>query len=69
MTAGSKQVVIEIDEKGEIKVETFGFQGKGCLEESQWIKDALGYETERIHKPEFYTKEKVKVSNKLTTRG
>lgn len=56
----SKQIVIEIDENGEIKIETLGFTGKGCLEESQWVKDLLGEETSRELKPCYFVTEKSK---------
>lgn len=57
----TKKIEITVDENGEIKVETLGFQGKGCLESSQWLKDLLGPETSRKLKPEYYKKDEEKV--------
>lgn len=37
-----KEIIIEVDEKGEIIIETKGFKGKSCIEESQFIKDLIG---------------------------
>ena len=40
-----KEIVIDIAEDGEIRLETKGFTGKACVEESQFLKDMLGKET------------------------
>jgi len=53
----SKKIVIEIDENGEITLETLGFKGKSCLAESQWIKDLLGKELSRELTSCYYMKE------------
>ena len=34
-----KEIVIDIPEDGEIRIETKGFTGKACIEESQFLKD------------------------------
>jgi hypothetical protein len=31
-----KEIVIEVSEDGEVRLETKGFEGKACLEESQF---------------------------------
>lgn len=53
----SKKIVIEVDETGEIQLETIGFKGKGCIVESQWIKDLLGEEKSRQLTPTYFMKE------------
>ena len=40
-----KEIVIDISEDGEIRLETKGFVGKACVEESQFLKDIPGKET------------------------
>ena len=40
-----KEIVIDISSDGEIRIETKGFKGKACLEESQFLKNLLGNET------------------------
>ena len=50
-----KQFVIDIGDDGEIKLETRGFQGKACLEESKFIKDILGKETAMQLTAAYYT--------------
>lgn len=49
-----KEIVIEVTENGNLKLETRGFTGKTCIEESQFIKDLLGNEIARQLTPAFY---------------
>jgi hypothetical protein len=51
-----KTIVIDITDEGEVKIETKGFTGKACLEESQFLKDLLGHETARQLTPVYYSK-------------
>lgn len=54
-----KRIEILIDENGEIEsVETLGFKGKGCVVESQWVKDILGKEIGRHLSPAYFITEK-----------
>ena len=49
-----KEIVIDITDQGEIKIETKGFQGKACLEESRFLKDLLGTEISKSLTPAYY---------------
>jgi len=49
-----KQIMIDISDEGEVKIETRGFSGKGCIEESQFLKELLGKETYRQLTPAYY---------------
>jgi len=49
-----KEIVIEITENGDLKLETRGFSGKTCVEESQFVKDLLGNEISRQLTPAYY---------------
>jgi hypothetical protein len=49
-----KEIVIEISENGDLKLETRGFSGKTCIEESQFVKDLLGNEISRQLTPAYY---------------
>jgi hypothetical protein len=40
-----KEIIIDISDDGEVHIETKGFRGKACIEESQFLKDLLGKET------------------------
>lgn len=48
-----KIVTITIDEEGDQKVETAGYQGKGCQAVLDVFARAVGTVTETVHKPEF----------------
>jgi len=52
-----KEIVIDILDTGEVKIETKGFHGKACLAESQFLKDLLGKETARQLTPAYYQRE------------
>lgn len=64
-----KQIIIDVLDSGEIKIETKGFKGKSCIEESQFLKDLLGEETARNLVPIYYTKNKVAIRNHLPLCG
>lgn len=49
-----KEIIVDISDDGEVKIETRGFQEKNCLEEAQFIKDLLGKETARQLTPAYW---------------
>jgi Protein of unknown function (DUF2997) len=55
-----KEIIIDISDDGEIHIETKGFRGKACIEESQFLKDLLGKETFKQLTPAYYGKNQVK---------
>ncbi|MGV8058981.1 MAG: DUF2997 domain-containing protein [Smithellaceae bacterium] len=56
-----KEIIIEVSQTGEISIETKGFKGKSCLEESQFIKNLLGQEKARKLTPAYFVgKQKTK---------
>ena len=54
-----KEIILDISNEGEIKIETRGFKGKSCVSESQFLKDLLGTETERSLTPTYWEKEEI----------
>ena len=52
-----KQIIIDISEDGEVKIETRGFAGKSCVAESQFLKDLLGHETAQQLTPAYYQRQ------------
>ncbi len=54
-----KEIILDISNEGEIKIETRGFKGKTCITESQFLKDLLGTETERSLTPTYWEEEKL----------
>ncbi len=65
-----KQIIIDVLDSGEIKIETKGFKGKSCIEESQFLKDLLGEEKARQLVPAYYqTKNKTVIRKHLPLCG
>jgi hypothetical protein len=64
-----KEIVIEVSNDGEIRLETKGFEGKACLEESQYLKDLLGSEICRSLTPAYYTYGNKKLKKYLNLCG
>ena len=64
-----KEIVIDISDDGEIRLETKGFVGKACVEESQFLKDILGKETFKRLTPTYYSTIKQKVKKYLQLCG
>jgi len=64
-----KQIVIDILNTGEIKIETRGYPGKTCVEETEVIKNILGKEVTRQLTPAYYTQDKVAVKQYLPLCG
>jgi hypothetical protein len=64
-----KQIIIDILDTGDIKLETRGFTGKACIEESAFIKDLLGKEMERQLVPAYYTKNETSIRKYLPLCG
>ncbi len=64
-----KEIVIEVSEDGEVRLETRGFEGKACLEESQFLKGLLGSEVCRNLTPAYYNHGTKKVKKYLNLCG
>jgi hypothetical protein len=64
-----KQIIIDILDNGEVKLETRGFTGKTCLEETEFIKNILGSEIARQLTPAYYTQGKETVKKHLPLCG
>ena len=64
-----KEIVIDISDDGQIQIETKGFTGRSCLDESQFIKDVLGSETARQLTPVYWQKSQAKIKKYLSLCG
>ena len=64
-----KEIILDITNEGEIRIETRGFKGKSCLAESQFLKDLLGTEAERSLTPTYWEKEEVAIKKYLPLCG
>ena len=49
-----KEIVIDIFDDGEVRIETKGFKGKSCIEETEFLKKILGTETHKQLTPAYY---------------
>ncbi|MBW1781265.1 MAG: DUF2997 domain-containing protein [Deltaproteobacteria bacterium] len=49
-----KEVIVEIKDDGEIRIETCGFKGKECITETEFLKKVLGKETSRNLTPAYW---------------
>lgn len=64
-----KQIIVDITSDGEIKIETQGFVGKSCVEETQFLKNILGEETVRQLTPAYYQLNKTVIKKHLPLCG
>ena len=64
-----REILIEVSDDGEVRIETRGFEGKSCLAESEFLKDLLGKETSRQLTPAYYQEEKETVKKYLPLCG
>jgi hypothetical protein len=64
-----KEIVIDISDDGEIRIETKGFKGKACLEESLFLKNLLGEETYKQLTPAYYNTNKNELKKYLQLCG
>jgi hypothetical protein len=49
-----KEITIDVSADGEISIESRGFTGKACLEETKFLKDLLGKEIHKQLTPAYY---------------
>ena len=64
-----KEIIIDVSDDGEVRIETRGFKGKSCVAESEFLKDLLGKETSRQLTPAYYQEEKQTVRKYLPLCG
>lgn len=59
-----KEIIIDISDNGEVKVETVGFKGKSCLKESSFIESVLGKPLFQELTPAYYENDNTAQQNK-----
>ena len=64
-----KEIIIDISNEGEIKIETRGFKGRSCLTESRFLKAILGEEIQRSLTPAYFQDGKIPVKKHLPLCG
>ena len=64
-----KEIILDISDDGEVRVETKGFKGKACLMETKFLKDLLGKETFQQLTPAYYVNQKQETKKYLNLCG
>jgi hypothetical protein len=64
-----KEIVLDIFDDGEVRIETKGFKGKTCLKEAQFLKDLLGKQTFQQLTPAYYVNQKKETKKYLNLCG
>ncbi len=64
-----RTIVIEVSDTGEIKLETKGFVGKACVDETEFLKKILGKETHKQLVPCYFQKNKETIKRHLPICG
>ena len=64
-----KEIVLDISNDGEVRIETKGFKGKTCLKEAQFLKDLLGKQTFQQLTPAYYVNQKQETKKYLNLCG
>ena len=64
-----KEIIVDILDDGEIKIETKGFKGKACLTEAKFLKEFLGKETSQSLTPAYYEDQEITVKKYLPLCG
>ena len=61
--AQKQEIEITISPSGEVQMKVIGMAGKGCLEATKELEDALGLVVSREKTSEFYQSETVQTIN------
>lgn len=69
LTKGGKRILVDVLSDGEVKIETQGFQGKSCIEETEFLKESLGVEVAKQLTPAYFTTGKVEIKKHLCICG
>lgn len=64
-----KEIKIDISDEGEVRLETAGFEGKACIEETEFLKKLLGKETMKRLIPAYYNVTKKRIKKYLQLCG
>lgn len=64
-----KEIIIEISDDGQVSLETKGFKGSSCVEETEFLKKVLGKETFKLLIPAYFVTEKQHLKKYLNICG
>ena len=66
MGVKTTELEITIDPKGNVSIKVKGIKGKGCIDVSKFLEEALGDVEERKYTSENYEKEESRVRTKVS---
>jgi hypothetical protein len=52
-----KQIIVEIDVDGLVKIEAVGFKGGSCEKATKALEEAMGVVGKRTKKPDYYVQQ------------
>ena len=58
-----KQILIEVDTTGAVKIEAVGFKGSSCEQATAAFEKALGTVASKKKKPEYYNENQTTAQN------
>ena len=64
-----KTIHVDIGPDGSTRIEAEGFSGKGCVEATAALEQALGSVRERARKPEYFRGQSRRVLRRNDVRG
>jgi hypothetical protein len=64
-----KQIIIDVLEDGEIRIQTTGFTGKSCVEETKFLEALLGKQISRQLTPAYYAENEKTVKKHIPLCG
>jgi len=64
-----KEIIIDVSNNGDIKIETRGFEGKSCIHESEFLEKVLGKEISRSLTPAYWKENLTTVKKHLPLCG
>jgi hypothetical protein len=64
-----KEIILDISDEGEIKIETRGFTGKSCIRESEFLEKVLGKEISRSLTPAYWQEDHTLIKKHLPLCG
>ena len=64
-----REIIVDVSDDGEVRIETKGFKGKACVKEAQFLKELLGQETFQQLTPAYYVNQKQETKKYLHLCG
>jgi hypothetical protein len=66
MGVKTTELEITIDSKGDVSIKVKGVKGKGCIDASKFLEEALGDVKEREYTSEYYEPEEARTKTRVS---